>query len=58
MLLLLLGYLNEGWVDPRKYLLAVRSKSNYLGTDFVKGRFGLFKKKERLEIGDYNIDKK
>ena len=41
-----LGYLNEGWVDPRKYLLAVRSKSNYLGTDFVKGRFRLFKKKK------------
>lgn len=33
------GYQNEGWVDPRKYLLAVRSKSKFLGTDFVNGMF-------------------
>ena len=29
--------MNEGWVDARKYLLAVRRKAMYLGVDYVNG---------------------
>lgn len=36
------GYLNEGWVDPRKYLLAVRSKAKFLGVDFFDGKGLIF----------------
>lgn len=32
------GYMNEGWVDARKYLLAVRRKAIFLGVDYVKGQ--------------------
>lgn len=31
------GYMNEGWVDPRKYLLAVRKKATAMGAEFVNG---------------------
>ena len=31
--------MNEGWVDARKYLLAVRRKAMYLGVDYVNGNF-------------------
>jgi hypothetical protein len=30
--------MNEGWVDPRKYLLAVRTKAQSLGVHFKKGQ--------------------
>lgn len=30
--------MNEGWVDARKYLLAVRRKAIFLGVDYVKGQ--------------------
>jgi hypothetical protein len=29
--------MNEGWVDARKYLLAVRKAAIYHGVDYVKG---------------------
>lgn len=29
--------MNEGWVDPRKYLLAVRNKAANLGAEFFSG---------------------
>jgi hypothetical protein len=31
------GYLNEGWIDARKYLMAVRNKAAYLGAEFFAG---------------------
>jgi hypothetical protein len=31
--------MNEGWVDARKYLLAVRRKAMYMGVDYVNGKF-------------------
>ncbi|CAF0803240.1 unnamed protein product [Brachionus calyciflorus] len=31
------GYQNEGWVDARKFLLAVRNKANFLGAEYVNG---------------------
>ena len=36
------GYLNEGWVDARKYLLAVRKKAEYIGVEFVEGMSSSF----------------
>ena len=38
--------MNEGWVDARKYLLAVRSKAIYLGVDYVKGQVIDFEEQE------------
>ena len=35
------GYQNEGWVDAKKYLLAVRKKALYLGVDYVDGKIYL-----------------
>lgn len=29
--------MNEGWVDARKYLLAVRRKAIHIGVEYVKG---------------------
>ena len=37
ILTIIKGYQNEGWVDPRKLLLAVRAKATYLGAEFVDG---------------------
>ena len=37
--ILISGYNNEGWVDSRKYLLAVREKAIYMGADYVEGLF-------------------
>lgn len=39
------GYNNEGWVDSRKYLLAVREKAIYMGADYVEGEVIAFEKK-------------
>jgi len=37
--------LNEGWVDSRKYLLAVRNKAAYLGAEFFDGEVVEFSSK-------------
>jgi hypothetical protein len=29
--------MNEGWVDPRKFLLAVRNRATYEEAEFVNG---------------------
>lgn len=31
------GYNNEGWLDSRKFLLAVRKKALHIGADYVEG---------------------
>ena len=57
-MLLTKGYLNEGWVDPRKYLLAVRSKAAYLGTEFVTGKLiGFEGQSQNAEFIDFNRHK-
>ena len=43
------GYLNEGSLDPRKYLLAVRRAATYHGAHFVNG--------EVTSLDDQNIAK-
>jgi hypothetical protein len=31
------GYLNEGWVDAKRYLLAVRNKATFLEAEYLQG---------------------
>lgn len=45
--------MNEGWVDPRKYLLAVRSKAESLGVQYIKGQVVEFESASLRETG-YN----
>ncbi len=35
------GYLNEGWVDAKRYLLAVRNKATYLEAEYLKGELNV-----------------
>ncbi len=46
------GYNNEGWLDSRKLLLAVRKKAIHLGADYVEGEVIKFEeKKDQLFSG-------
>jgi hypothetical protein len=31
------GYRNEGWIDPVKYLIAVRKKATSMGAEYLEG---------------------
>lgn len=44
------GFNNEGWVDSRKFLLAVRKKAIYLGADYVEGEVIEFEKRKNEGI--------
>jgi hypothetical protein len=45
------GYMNEGWVDPRKYLFAVRSKAQSLGVEYIRGQIVEFEFSDMMETG-------
>lgn len=39
------GYNNEGWLDSRKFLLAVRKKALHIGAEYVEGEVTGFERK-------------
>lgn len=43
------GYNNEGWLDSRKFLLAVRKKALHIGADYVEGEVTAFETKSQNE---------
>jgi len=45
------GYNNEGWLDSRKLLLAVRKKAIHLGADYVEGEVLKFEEKKDTFLG-------
>ena len=45
------GYMNEGWVDPKKYLFAVRYKAQSLGVEYVRGQLVEFEFSSMNETG-------
>lgn len=44
------GYNDEGWIDSRKFLLAVRKKSIHLGADYVEGELLKFEEKSTKDL--------